>query len=248
MSGHLIGGGWDPQWRDAVWGPFVADARDAAGGAVPRIACAVFDEGDGSEQFRRWADVLTATADCTPVPVLFTDVVPEEALRTVEAADALLVCGGLTPAYAAALAPVADRLRVFLGTHPYAGFSAGAAIAAGRAVVGGWVLDGRPVCPEDAGEDLDELSVVDGLGLLGPAVDVHAAQWGTLGRLVAAAAAGLVGSGVAIDENTALRPDGTVVGAGRVTLVRSDESGEVSGLVSVAAFMAGQIMPGIDRG
>ena len=49
---------------------------------------------------------------------------------------------------------------------PYAGFSAGAALAARSAVVGGWLLDGVPVCPEDTAEDLDEIAVRDGLGLM----------------------------------------------------------------------------------
>lgn len=44
------------------------------------------------------------------------------------------------------------------GSRPYAGFSAGAAVAAERAVVGGWRLDGVRVCREDAGEDpVDDL-------------------------------------------------------------------------------------------
>jgi uracil-DNA glycosylase len=46
--------------------------------------------------------------------------------------------------------------------------------------------------------------VVEGIALVDIAVDVHAAQWGTLSRLVAATEAGLVDGGVAIDERTAL--------------------------------------------
>ncbi len=85
---------------------------------------------------------------------------------------------------------------------PYAGFSAGAAIAGSHAVIGGWRIDGVPVCPEDSNEDLDAVDVVEGIGLVPGAVDVHAAQWGNVSRLVAVVAAGLAPSGVAIDEGT----------------------------------------------
>jgi cyanophycinase len=73
------------------------------------------------------------------------------------------------------------------------------------------------------------VEVRDGLGLVPFAVDVHAAQWGTLSRLVAAVDAGLVGEGVAIDEHTALvlSSDGTstVHGAGQVWRVEAAASG-----------------------
>ena len=68
----------------------------------------------------------------------------------------------------------------------------------------GWRLGGVEVCAEKAGEDLDEVVPRDGLGLVEGAVDVHAAQWGTLGRLVHAVAAGLADAGWAIDEGTVL--------------------------------------------
>jgi cyanophycinase len=99
---------------------------------------------------------------------------------------------------------------------PYAGFSAGAAIAATRAVIGGWRIDGRAVCPEESNEDLDAVTVVDGIGLVEGAVDVHASQWGNLSRLVAAVEAGLAPHGIAIDEDTVVGPDGRVLGAGSV--------------------------------
>ena len=80
-------------------------------------------------------------------------------------------------------------------------------MAAARAIVGGWRLGGREVCAAEAGEDLDELAVRDGLGLVPFAVDVHATQWGTLTRLVHAVGAGLVDEGWAIDEGTVLVVD-----------------------------------------
>ena len=246
MSDHrpifLMGGGWQLDARDLMYGPFLAAAGDN-----PTVACIVLDEGDGAQQFDRWATALTQTAPCTPDPVL----IPIGGLLDVGAlagCDGLLVCGGLTPAYAAALSPVAPEIIDMLGSHvPYAGFSAGAAVAARRALVGGWRRRGVPVCPEDSGEDLDEITVTAGLGLVSVAVDVHAAQWGTLARLIAAVAGGLVTSGVAIDENTmlAVGPDGSVDvrGRGRVHRVRSGDSG-----VRVESFAAGAAPPDILTG
>lgn len=134
MHIQLIGGGWRPEGLPLTYGPFLE-----AAGRSPDIACVVLDEGDGEEQFRRWEAALTTITACTPAPVL----VPLGGQLDVTAlggADGLLVCGGLTPAYADALAPVADQVRQWLadGDRPYAGFSAGAAVAASSAVVGGF--------------------------------------------------------------------------------------------------------------
>jgi cyanophycinase len=115
------------------------------------------------------------------------------------------VGGGLTPVYRDLLEPHFGELRRQVATGvPYAGFSAGAAIAAECALVGGWRIGGVAVAPEEAAEDLDELTVAPGVGLVDVAIDVHAAQWGTLSRLVAAVEAGLVEGGLAIDEHTVL--------------------------------------------
>jgi hypothetical protein len=93
------------------------------------------------------------------------------------------------------------EIRLLVGDGlPYLGFSAGSAIAAERAILGGWRIGDVAVCPEDASEDLDEVTVEQGIGLLDVSIDVHAAQWGTVSRLIAAAEAGLIDSGLAIDE------------------------------------------------
>jgi cyanophycinase len=231
MSTHLIGGGWDDAATADVYGPFLESA-----GTSPQVACVVLDEGDGEAQFRRWATVLQRTATCEPVPVL----VPLGQTLQVAAlgdADGLLVCGGLTPAYADALGPVAADVRGWLaaGDRAYCGFSAGAAVASTRALVGGWLVGGVPVCPEDAAEDLEELGVVPGLGLIDVMVDVHCAQWGTLPRLLAALGAG--DAGLALDENTALHLSegaATVTGAGAVRHVRRSPDG----VAAVTAHLA----------
>ena len=124
--------------------------------------------------------------------------------------DGLLVGGGPAPEYHASLAGCYPAIRAAVTDGlPYLGFSAGAEIAALRAIVGGWRIDGIAVTPEDSGEDLDEVSVVEGIGLVDFAVEVHTSQWGTLGRAVGAVDAGLVESAMAIDESTVL-----VVGEG----------------------------------
>ncbi|MFE5218910.1 MULTISPECIES: hypothetical protein [unclassified Streptomyces] len=224
-SAFLIGGGWD---RAEVYAPFL---RAAGTDGPPRIGCLVLDEGDGDSQFARWATALRRAGRCTPVPLLVPlggRFEPEAALAGI---DGLLVCGGLTPAYQDALAGCLERLPELLAARgvPYAGFSAGAALAARRAVVGGWLVDGVPVCPEETGEDLAEVEVRAGLGLVPFAVDVHAAQWGTLARLVAAVGRGEVPYGVAVDENTLLTVtagEARVSGAGRVHVVRPTADGD----------------------
>lgn len=237
---HLVGGGWDPAAAAAVYGPFLAEATARAGGP-PAVAVVVLDEGDGADRFAQWVRVLTGVAPCTPRPVLIPlgDRFDPAALGD---ADGLLVGGGLTPGYADALVPAADAIRTWLteGGRPYAGFSAGAAIAARRAVVGGWRDGGVPVCPEDTGEDLDELTVVPGLGLTTWSVDVHCAQWGTLPRLIQLIRAcdpgpgiGDLGprSGLGVDENTlvTIAPDGLrVAGVGQAWLVHRGGGAEAT--------------------
>jgi cyanophycinase len=181
----LIGGGREDDQVRASHSPFVA----ACGGG-PIVAYAVEDP-------ERWEAALRL-AGAGDVRCLLEP----PSLDDLAGAAGVFVGGGLTPAYQEALAGWrAPDL-------PYAGFSSGAAVAAARAIVGGWRLAGRDVCAEVAGEDLEEVAVRDGLGLVDFAVDVHATQWGTLTRLVHAVAAGLVEEGWAIDEGTVLVADG----------------------------------------
>jgi cyanophycinase len=93
------------------------------------------------------------------------------------------------------------------------------------------------VCDEDAGEDLELVAPVPGLGLIGGCVDVHAAQWGTLGRALAAVRGG-ARHGVALDEHTTLELEGArarVHGVGAVH--RLEALGD--GRVAVASLLAG---------
>lgn len=206
MSIHLIGGGRDEAQCAALVAPFVLEAMDAAGGDRPVIALLVVLEPDDQTSVDRFRSVLIAagaSAACIRIEAIVEG--EQFSASAVNGAHGVFIGGGLTPAYHDALIGIAEaiRVRVAEGTA-YAGFSAGAAIAASHAIVGGYRRGGVAVAPEDAGEELDELEMRDGLDLVPVTVDVHAAQWGTLTRLIAAVAADFTPRGVAIDEHTAL--------------------------------------------
>ncbi|MFE7928706.1 hypothetical protein ACFU6S_08180 [Streptomyces sp. NPDC057456] len=247
----LIGGGWEETVADVVHGPFLRAARaaraasrpsgaagvaGAGSGSAPRVLCVIVDEGDGAEQFARYDVALRRAGDCTPVPSLVPIGERFELGAVTEDVSGVFVCGGLTPAYQEALAEVSGPLAALLVERglPYAGFSAGAALAARDAVVGGWLVDGVAVCPPDTAEDLEEIEVRTGLGLVPFGVENHAAQWGTLGRLTAVVAGGRLAHGVAIDENTLVEVAGEggdgrarVSGLGRAHSVRPAPGGGV---------------------
>jgi cyanophycinase len=155
-------------------------------------------------------------------------------------AAGVFVAGGLTPAYQEALCPDPSFLAP---DAVYGGFSAGAAIAAEVAIVGGWRADGVAVCAEEAGEDLDELELRPGLALLPALVEVHCAQWGTLGRLVEVVATGDGRPGWGLDEHTTLEVrDGAAVavhGAGAAWLVEPVAGDD--GAVTTRRMLAGPL-------
>ncbi|MFF0909552.1 Type 1 glutamine amidotransferase-like domain-containing protein [Microbacterium enclense] len=230
MSVFLLGGGRDIARCGDLLRPFVLEARERAGGRTPRIAVLLVREADDDSSVARFSAVLEA-AGATAAELRVTAIVEGDRFAPdVLDADAVFVAGGLTPAYQEAVRGIRDAVtdRVRDGM-PYAGFSAGSVIAAGPALVGGFRVGGVEVASEDAGEELDEVEVRPGLGLLDLAVDVHAAQWGTLSRLVAAVDAGLLAEGVAIDEHTALvmsaQAGPAVRGSGQVWRVESAASG-----------------------
>jgi cyanophycinase len=204
VTTFLIGGGREDAQVRASHTPFV----QACGGG-PIVAFALEDP-------ERWEGALRL-AGATEVRCLLTPPTADD----LAAAAGVFVAGGLTPGYQEALAGWTPP-----GDLHYCGFSAGSAVAARRAIVGGWTHEGRPVLDEDFGEELGEIDVRDGLGLVDVAVDVHAAQWGTLTRLIAAVDAGLVAEGYAIDEGTVLAVDGAeprVEGLGHAWRVRTHQ-------------------------
>ena len=201
----LIGGGRSPEGVTASHRPLVEAAGDGP------IACLVADEGDGIDA-ARWSGGLrdAGAAD--------VQVVALSAERPVRAADvagaaAVYVAGGLTPLYRRLLVDDAEP-GWLVPEVPYGGFSAGAAVAATAAIVGGWRIGDLAVCADEASEDLDQVEPRPGLARVPFTVDVHATAWGTLTRLVHAVSAGLVREGWAIDEHTCL----TVGDDGEITV------------------------------
>lgn len=221
MSVHLVGGGWSVGVETDVFGRFVEEAgarADARGAGSARVVVVAVRDGDQDEHVAKFAALLRTAGealdvDVTVVPVAAAEgeALPADTLAADGApVDGIVVGGGLTPAYLDAVAPHADAIRAHVvAGAPYLGFSAGAMIAPDQALIGGWRIGGVEVCAEDSAEDLDDVTVVPGLGLVDVTVDVHAAQWGNLSRLVAAVESGLLDGGVAVDEDTVL-----VVGQG----------------------------------
>ncbi|WGD36924.1 Type 1 glutamine amidotransferase-like domain-containing protein [Lysinibacter sp. HNR] len=196
----------------------VAAFRERALG--PRIAMIIVHEGDAENRVRHLEGILRqAVSDAKLPDARFISVLVAEgeavAVDLLEDVDAVVVAGGLTPAYRKALHSGVEQIRALVSDGvPYLGFSAGAQLAAEAAMIGGWRIGGVPVVSQRFAEGLDEVSVAQGIGLIDITVDVHAAQWGTLTRLIASVEAGLMETGIAIDENTAL-----VVGQGALRVI-----------------------------
>ncbi|HMQ34485.1 MAG TPA: hypothetical protein PKD53_27360, partial [Chloroflexaceae bacterium] len=179
----LHGGGDDPDWRRASLGPLLDLIALAAEPRLAMVVCEASPQ-DEAESVRAYAEILQAAAPVpiTVAPLLVTPEAPLTAEALLAARPAgLFVCGGLTPRYHEALCGETgwlDALRE-LGL-PYGGTSAGAAIAAETAIVGGWLATwaGRPraMLFRGASEGLDELAARPGLGLLPGAIDMHASQ------------------------------------------------------------------------
>ena len=207
----LIGGGWEPDGFVHTYGAFVRRAS-SRGRCKIALILAAGDEENTSEMEVRYRQVFEACGVPADDVVLMwgTSTVPVQFDALVASRPTgVFVGGGLTPLYQTLLCANLAWLDYLREGHiPYAGFSAGAAIAARHAIVGGWQVhrDDRVIGILDAefGEELATLEVREGLGLVPFAVDVHASQWGTLTRLMQAVDLGLSPEGWAIDENTML--------------------------------------------
>ncbi|WP_045732232.1 Type 1 glutamine amidotransferase-like domain-containing protein [Pseudarthrobacter chlorophenolicus] len=244
MSIFLVGAGPDPESFPEVFDRFAAEAQLGAGpGRRPRIAVVVHDSGGAPiTRLPEYAGPLQERIACDVVPVLLGkgDPVDHAAFA---GADGVVVGGGLTPAYWKGIAEAGHAIRdTVAGGVPYLGFSAGAMVAPGRALIGGYRINGIEVCGEECSEGLVDLEFRPGLGIAPFAVDVHAAQAGTLSRATGAVAAGLVDHAVAIDEGTAIilaavdAGDYTVIGAGTCWDIRG-RAGRGPGLGGGAAVV-----------
>jgi cyanophycinase len=189
----LIGGGHDPDGRHQTNVPF-AEAVLATG--RNDVALIVLDEGVNTKAEERTAALSLVGLQ----PEVFL-VAPGRPPVEIGHPSSVYVTGGLTPGYQAALCPDTSWLPA---DAIYGGFSAGAAIAPEVALVGGWRMDGAPVCPEENGEGLEHVEIRSGLALLEPIIDVHCAQWGNLGRLVEVVRTGDGRPGWGLDEHTTL--------------------------------------------
>lgn len=199
---YLIGGGRGDDAVRASHAPFVTAVGDGP------IVAVVLDEGDETD-VARWSGALTLAGAAEVRPLVVSKQRPP-VRADFDGAAGVFVAGGWTPGYHEALVePGTD----WLPGLPFAGFSAGAALASAQAILGGHRLGAVAICAEEAGEDLEQLTVRAGLGLVPFAVDVHATQWGTLTRLVHAVRAGAVREGLAVDEGTvAIVRDGELAG------------------------------------
>ncbi len=242
----LIGGGRDPQGCQEAFGPFLAAASVGARMKLALILAVEVEApiADVTAGYLELFETLGIPArDISPVYVSTAKPLRAEQLTACHPTG-IFVGGGSTPLYQSSLCVDRSWLEYLRRSGiPYAGFSAGAAIAAQNAVVGGWKVHvgnrDIAVLDPEAGEDLDWVEVRQGLGLVPFAVDVHASQWGTLTRLMQAVNLGWVEEGWAIDEHTVLEVRGEhlhVQGAGHAYHVQRGPAGALSIQLALAGF------------
>jgi cyanophycinase len=224
MSVFLVGGGPDLDTEDLLE-PFRAEVAQRAPGRTRGVVAALFDlDGSAEHYLPSYAALLVG------VPLILLKLGPGHTVdpTVFGDADGILVGGGPTPGYHAGLIDSAPAIQAAVHAGiPYVGFSAGAMIAGDQALLGGYRLGDREVCPEEWSEELDEVTLRPGLGLVPFVVEVHTAQAGTIGRALAIVEAGAADAAAGIDEDTCLvvpadapASTGHVRGSGSVWLVR----------------------------
>lgn len=232
---YLHGGGDSEQWRQETFGRFAASSME---NDVVKLALVIAEENESAarESWQAYSNIFTAVG--VPIEKLYPIYVSPQSPLTHEmvaqaAPSGIFVCGGVTPFYHQAVCTDLSWLDYLRESAiPFGGTSAGAAIAAQAAILGGWQATrqerSREILFIGAGEGLDLLTVRRGLGLVPFAVDVHASQLGTLTRLIHTVELGLVPEGWAIDENTMLVIDGRnlqIYGQGHCYRVWQDSDG-----------------------
>lgn len=233
----LIGGGWNPAGQEFTFGRFVEAATNDK---VRKIILVIADDGDQDkdEVLDKYLHVFNALGveDSEIIPLFISDKQSlSEAFLIENEPTGVFVGGGLTPLYHQGVCVDARWVNYLLAHNiPYGGFSAGAALAAQQAIVGGWKMQVNdkqvPILDADLAEDLEFLDVRDGLGMTSFSIDVHASQWGTLTRLLHAVDQQVVGSGWAIDEDTMLHIENdqiTVYGLGQAYYVKRSSRGKL---------------------
>ncbi|NJN55672.1 MAG: hypothetical protein HC804_13530 [Anaerolineae bacterium] len=212
---YLHGGGDNEASRQDTFGRFATAAMSKADSKLALLIAAA-EEADAQESWQAYRHIFTAVhvpeKNLVPLFATATQPLTAEMLAQVNPSG-LFVCGGMTPYYHQAICADLSWLAYLRESDiPYGGTSAGAAVAATNAILGGWQAtrqeQSREMLFSGAGEGIDPLTVRPGLALVPFAVDVHASQMGTLTRLIHAVELGLVAEGWAIDENTMLVVNG----------------------------------------
>jgi cyanophycinase len=228
----LHGGDDAPHARSDTFGRFV-QAAIVEGSCRVALVVAEATEAQAYASFEEYRAIFTALSlasiDIHPVLVSAEQPLLRAQLERIQPTG-VFVCGGSTPLYQQALCADTAWLEYLRAANiPYGGTSAGAAIAARTAIVGGWQAtragETRAILFRGASEGLDPLTVRDGLGLVPCAIEIHASQMGTLTRLLHAVELGLVPEGWAIDEDTLLQIDADAIriyGQGHVYRVWRD--------------------------
>lgn len=228
----LHGGGDNPTYRTETFGRFGQAAASSTSAHLALIVAEPTGE-LAQESYAAYRAIFTALPNA-PNQITPVFVSPEQPLTHQQLAmiqpSGVFVCGGRTPFYHQSICHDPTWVQYLQAARiPYGGTSAGAAIAANTAILGGWQAarhgDSREILFRGASEGVDPLMVCPGLALVPFAVEVHASQMGTLTRLVHAVEMGLAAAGWAIDENTLLQVDGNklaVYGSGHVYRVWRD--------------------------
>ena len=219
MTLFLVGGGPCENLSD-VHDAYAASVGVRARGRSPKVA---YISAGTAEQVAQFVEAYTAPLrsrlpDCeivsinllphVPGPDGAASVDPTEWPESLAGLDGVIVGGGHTPSYLAGLAPRRDELaRLVRGDVPYIGYSAGASVTSRHALIGGWQVNGRAVGAQQWAEGLDEVSVVDGLGMITPTIGTHADVALNDGLLTGIVEAGLTRTAVGIDEDTCLVVD-----------------------------------------
>ena len=222
----LHGGGDDPHSRANTFGRFV---QAATFHASCDLALVISDdsETEAQQSFHAYREIFASLPNA-PAQIHAIFVTAAQPLKRTQLErirpSGVFVCGGVTPRYHQALCLEPSWISYLQDARiPYGGTSAGAAVAARKAIIGGWQATrhgiARAMLFKGASEGLDPITVQDGLGLVPFSIDVHASQMGTLTRLIHAVELDLLTEGWAIDENTVLQVEGdeiNIFGQGHV--------------------------------
>ena len=240
MSIHLSGGGWPSEDDAVIYREFLNDVASYAQSAGRidglRVAIVLVRDGDGPERGSEVQSLLSSITKVDPVVIIAAEGSPIAPTSFADI-DGVLVFDGLAPAYRESLEPSFLELRRLVAAGmPYLGLGAGAVLAGDTAIVGGWKIGSVPVSPYEAAQEIEQVTIAEGLGLVDLGIDIQAAQQGTLSRTIAACEAGMVDGAVAIDAHTSLIIRGgalAVVGRGSVWRISND-----NGTVRVASLGA----------